>query len=78
MASISIADVTLHLDESLSKEDRAKLESSLRSQPGVIGLDWSNKAPHLMIIKYDPEHATSRAIVKAVLGDGLHGELFGL
>ncbi len=78
MASISVADVTLHLDESLSQEDRARLESSLRSQAGVSGVEWSKKAPHLMIIKYDPGHATSMAIVRAILGEGLHAELLGL
>ncbi len=78
MATISIADITLHVDEALSKEARARLEDSLRSQPGVVGLESSEKAPHLIVIKYDPRHATSNALVKAVLGAGLHAEMFGL
>lgn len=78
MAIISVADITLHVDEALGQEARATLEDSLRSRPGVIGLEWSQKAPHLMVVKYDPNHATSASIVKAVLGEGLHAEMFGL
>ncbi len=78
MAYISIPDITLHVDETLSKESRAKLEKSLRSQPGVISVESSPKATHLMVVKYDPNHATSKALVKVVLGEGLHAEIFGL
>ena len=78
MANMYIADVTVHVDETMSKEIRAKLESDLRSQDGVVSVQASEKAPHLLIVKYDSNHLTSKSILKVVLGDRLHAELVGI
>lgn len=77
MANTMLADVTIHVDESLDQAARRKLENDLRSQDGVISVQPSEKAPHLLIVKYDPAHATSRKILKVVLGEQLHAELIG-
>lgn len=77
MASISTVDVTIHVDETLDHAARSKLENDLRSQDGVTGVQSSEKAPHLLIVRYDPSHATSKNILKVVLGEHLHAELIG-
>lgn len=78
MATVSLIDVTVHVDESVDKDTRAKLESDLRSQDGVVGVHSSEQTPHLMIVTYNPDHATSKQILKTVLSEHLHAELIGL
>ena len=77
MANIMLADVTVHVDESLDEAARAKLVNDLRSQEGVVSVQPSGNAPHLLIVKYDSTHATGKNILKVVLGEHLHAELIG-
>jgi hypothetical protein len=78
MKNISIADVTIHVDESLGKDTRAKLENDLRSHDGIISVHSSERTPHLIVVSFDADHATCKEILKVVLGEHLHAELIGL
>jgi hypothetical protein len=78
MANIVLADVTIHVDETLDQAARSKLENDLRLQDGVLGVQVSEKAPHLLVVSYDPTHTAGKAILKAILGEeGLHAETIG-
>lgn len=78
MANISLADVTVHVDESIDAGIRKKLEDDLRSRDGVVSVRSSERTPHLIVVTYDPGHATGKDILRVVLGDHLHAELIGL
>ena len=78
MSNIKLADVTVHVDETLDAATRAKLEEDLRSQDGVISVHSSEETPHLIVVTYDPDHTKSREILGIVLGEQLHAELIGL
>lgn len=78
MANIFLTDVTIHVDENMDKDARARLENDLRSQEGIVSVHFSEKTPHLVVVTYDPAHARSKDVLKVVLGDHLHGELIGL
>jgi hypothetical protein len=78
MTNILLTDVTVHVDESVDKETRAKLENDLRSKDGVVSVHSSEQTPHLIVVTYDPGHATGKDILRVVLGDHLHAELIGL
>ena len=78
MANISLADVTLHVDENMDKGTRAKLENDLRSQDGVVSVHLSEQTPHLIVVTYDPDHARSKDVLRTVLQDHLHAELIGI
>lgn len=77
MANIILAEVTLHVDESLDAASRAKLEKDLRGRSCVVDIQHSEKAPHLWVVKYDSSHATSKDILRVALGESLHAELIG-
>lgn len=77
MAEIHRADVTLHVDETLEKETRENLEKDLLSLNGVADVSSSKKAPHLMIVSYDPRLVRSKDILGVVRGDHLRAELIG-
>ena len=75
---IQLADVTLHVDEALSKERRADLETSLRGIDGVVSVSNADKTPHLTIVEYNPKKTNSTAILACVKEQGVHAELIGI
>ena len=75
---IQLADVTLHIDETLSKERRADLETTLRGIDGVVSVSNADKTPHLTIVEYNPKKTNSTDILTCVKEQGVHAELIGI
>ena len=77
---IHLADVTLHVDEELSREARDALEDVLRQRDGVVSVRFNNNAahPHLAVIEFNPAKVNSKDLVSIVKYQGYHGELVGL
>jgi hypothetical protein len=73
-----MVDVTLHLDEETSHEDREKLRDALLNMNGVMAASYHDEKPHLVIIEYNPDIIKSDEFVKAAKANGLHAELIGL
>ena len=78
MNDINLADITLHIDENLSAEQRGTIEESLRALDGVVSVHNSDKTPHLTVIGYDRNVVDSQRILKRVTDQGAHAELLGL
>ncbi len=76
--NIQIADITLHIDESLDPENRARIEDSLRTIDGVVSVHAPADRPHLMIAGYNPDKTNSTFILDTVTKQGVHAELIGL
>ena len=76
--SDKMVDVTLHLDELISHEDRETIRDSLLNMNGVMAAACHDESPHLIIIEYNPDTLNSREFVKVVQDRGLHAELVGL
>lgn len=75
---IQLADVTLHIDESLSQEQRGTIEESIRALDGVVSVANPDKAPHLTLVEYDPKVLKAVDILKRVTNQGAHAKLIGL
>ena len=75
---INLVDITLHIDEDLSPEQRGTVEESLRAIDGVISVHNADKTPHLTIVQYNPDKTDSQAILKRVTDQGAHAELIGM
>lgn len=75
---IKLVDVTVHIDETLSKEQRQSVEDKLRGLDGVVSVAIHDDKPHLVMVEYNPERASSSAILNAVKATGVHAELVGL
>ncbi|MDH5599791.1 MAG: ATP-binding protein [Gammaproteobacteria bacterium] len=73
-----MADITLHIDENTTHDEREEFKDNLLNLNGVIKADSSDKRPHLMIIGYDPTKINSAALLVAASQNGLHAELIGL
>ena len=76
--NIDLSDVTLHIDEELPPERRAQIEEKLRALDGVVSVHNPDDKPHLAVVGYNPETASSGAILEAVRNEGVHAELIGL
>jgi hypothetical protein len=76
--NIQLADVTLHIDETLDAERRAAIEHVVRALDGVISFHSPNDRPHLTVVEYNPERTSGAAILSAVAREGVHAQLIGL
>lgn len=73
-----IVDITLHIDEETTSEDRNGLCDTLLSMPGVMTAACRDKHHHLMVIEYDPDEINPKEFVIAAQQRGYHSELVGM
>jgi hypothetical protein len=76
--SEKMADVTVHIDETISHNERESLRDKVLQQTGVMAAACRDEKPHLMMVEYDPDAVSSRDILKIVKSAGVHAELVGL
>jgi len=75
---ISLADVMIHIDETLSGERRTEIEDRLRAIDGVVSVANHADKAHLTIVEYQPDKVNSKVLVAMARRDGVHAELVGL
>ena len=73
-----LADVTLHLDENTTHEEREKIRDKLLELDGVMAAACHDERPHLIVIGYDPEVINSIEFVNTAKKNGYHAELVGI
>lgn len=73
-----LAEVTLHIDETTSHNDRESFRDTLLGMEGVIAAAYHDERPHLILIEYNPDTLKSLEFVQAAEKIGLHAELIGL
>jgi hypothetical protein len=71
------AEVTLHIDEDTSHDERENFRDRLLGKEGVIAASCHDEKPHLMLIEYDPDVINSMEFVVEAKNKGLHAELIG-
>ncbi|MCG7898407.1 MAG: ATP-binding protein [Candidatus Thiodiazotropha lotti] len=76
--NIDLADVTLHVDETLDSDGLADLENAFRSREGVVSVHVDKKRPHLFVLEYNPQMVNSKDLLSITQFQGLHAELIGL
>ena len=74
----SVADVTLHIDETLDERELAQLEMAIRNDVGIVSVGHNEKDRHLMLVLYAPGETKSVNILRSVAEQGYHGELIGV
>ena len=70
-------NLVVHIDEEMSDAEIEMLERGLAQQPGVTAACVNDRHRHLMVVDYDPEDASSMAILSGVQQRGYHAELIG-
>ncbi len=72
-----LAEVTLHIDEDTSHEERENFRDVVLAMGGVMAASYRDETPHLMLIEYNPDSLNSIEFVNAAKAQGLHAELIG-
>jgi hypothetical protein len=73
-----MADVTLHIDEDTTHDEREKFRDVLLAMDGVMAAAYHDERPHLILIEYDPRVVNSIEFVNTAKSKGFHAELVGL
>lgn len=73
-----MADVTLHIDENTTHDEREKFRDVLLAMDGVMAAAYHDERPHLILIEYDPRVVNSIEFVNTAKNRGFHAELIGL
>ena len=73
-----IVDITMHIDEETSHDDREVLRDTLLDMPGVMAASCRDKHRHLMVIEYDACTSNPKEFVVAAELQGYHSELIGM
>ena len=73
-----LAEVTFHIDEDTSHEEREQFRDTLLAMDGVLAAAYHDERPHLMLIEYDPGVIHSIEFVNTARDRGLHAELIGM
>ncbi|MDH5184088.1 MAG: ATP-binding protein [Gammaproteobacteria bacterium] len=75
---IKMADVMIHVDETLSGSRQQELVDSMRQQKGVVAVGHHEEKSHLMVVEYNPDETDSTHLLSALKAEGVHAELIGL
>ena len=72
-----LAEVTLHIDENTSHDQREGFRDVLLAMSGVMAAARHDEKPHLLLIEYNPDAINSIEFVNAAKKHNLHAELIG-
>ena len=75
---IQLADVTLHIDESLDAGQKASVEDQLRALDGVVSVHNPDDRPHLTIVEYNPNKVKSSQVLDTVRANGFSAQMIGM
>jgi hypothetical protein len=73
-----IANVMIHIDETLDEAALTRLEDKIREDRGVVSVGHNPHRPHLMLVAYDSAITRSSSFVHPFEERGLHAQLVGL
>ncbi len=76
--STTMLDVTLHIDEETTHDEREQLRDVFLHKKGVMTADYRDNRPHLMIVAFDPEDVTSIELLETVRNRGYHAEMIAM
>lgn len=73
-----IADLLIHINETLGPIEHAALENELRDFKGVIAPRFNKETPHLLLVIYDPQEIDACSLLSRVSANGYTAQLVGM
>jgi len=73
-----LADILIHVNETLGVTEQASMEEELRKLKGVIAPRFNNQTPHLLLVAYDPQKIDSYNLLTRVKANGYNAQLVGM
>lgn len=74
----NVADIMLHIDETLPADQLKTLEKHLYKMGGVLSATNRDDKPNMILVSYDPDKVQSHDILVKVENEGIHAQLIGL
>ena len=78
MNDIHQVEVVIHVDETLSEQQRASLVARLQEHNGVEQARFTAGREHLMLIDYDSSKLKSNDVLGYVRQENVNAELIGI
>lgn len=75
---MEMADVMIHIDESIDHDRRTEIADEIRAHAGVMAVAHHDEKPHLLIVEYDPATVHAKDLLQVALDRGVHAQLVGL
>ncbi|MDP1635264.1 MAG: hypothetical protein Q8L69_11365 [Gallionellaceae bacterium] len=75
---MSISDVMIHINESLSTEARSSLENAIQNVEGVVSPRFNAGKAHLLMITYDTGKTNAAALLEKTRAVGYTAQLVGM
>ena len=75
---MDMADVVIHINESVDHDVRTGIADAIRARAGVMGVAHHDEKPHLLLVEYDPETVHAKDLLQVALDQGVHAQLVGL
>lgn len=69
-------DVMIHIKQTIAPEQQQVLETTMREIDGVIAPRFN--LPHMLVVLYNAEKTSSKALLNSVRGKGYQAQLVGL
>lgn len=76
--SDTMLDITLHIDEETTHEEREELRDVYLRKRGVLSADCHDERPHLMIVGYDPDDVSPVELLSMAQRQGYHAEMIAM
>jgi copper chaperone CopZ len=73
-----MVDITLHVNEETSQDERDAIRDRLLGIDGVMAADYKNDKPHLFVVEFDPDTISATALMGAVNDSGFHAQVVSM
>jgi hypothetical protein len=74
---VSISDILINVNESLSTAQQTALETSMREIDGVVAPRFTPGKEHLLLVAYNPAATSTTTLLAKVRDHGYQAQLIG-
>lgn len=74
---MDMADVVIHINESVDHDRRTEIADMIRNHKGVMGVAHHDEKPHLLIVEFNPDEVHAKELLQVALDQGVHAQLVG-
>lgn len=75
---MNVSDIIIHINETLSVEQRLSLEDNMRQIEGVISPRFNPGKEHFLVVAYDTEKTSTSALLENTRKTGYTAQLVGM
>ncbi|MDD5242080.1 MAG: hypothetical protein PHG47_10255 [Sulfuricella sp.] len=74
---MNVSDILIHINDSLSEQQRKALEESMRQIDGVVAPRFNPGKEHLLLVAFNPDATSTAALLAQVQSFGYNAQLVG-